>query len=388
MTESVPHKRNKLFSYWIDIVGTCNLRCPTCPTGNYGWSGQGGERNPSGFMALDLFRDILRKIRADDVSDRIEIHLYNWGEPLMHPRVADFVAATKAAGFYCGLSSNFNLEKNLKDIVKAGPDFFRVSLSGFYQDVYARTHRLGDVRQVKANMYRLRHCMDAYDKSFFVQVLYHIYRHNAGEDLAMMVKLCDELGFNLDLVWAFFMPAEKAMACLDGHCSEEDRKTLEMLAIGLNEGVALSNPYKESDCTLRRTQTSINFDGTVQLCCATYERAHVVAPSFLDIGHDELQRRKYANPVCGPCMDSALHVLYTYGAGAELDRVGNEALTAAGSPYRVQQFSEPHLVLRQAGGDVPIALPRVERPKVDRGLRRVRRRIGEMARRYAAVFRQ
>ena len=388
MTELEPHKRTKVYSYWIDIVGTCNLRCPTCPTGNYGQSGPGDERNPTGFMDLELYRQILKKIRADDISDRTEIHLYNWGEPLMHPKVAEFVAATKAAGFYCGLSSNFNLEKNIKDIVKAGPDFFRVSLSGFYQQTYAQTHRRGDIRMVKSNMYRLRHYMDMLDKPFFVQTLYHVYRHNAGDDLTMIVKLCEELGFNLNLVWAFFMPAEKAVACLNGRCTDEDRKTIDMLAIGLEEAAALSMPHKDMDCSLRRAQTSINFDGTVQLCCATYERAHIIAPSFLDVDHNELQRRKYANPMCGPCMDSGVHALYTYAAGAEFDRVGNEALARAGSPYRMSQFSEPNLALRQGTSDAAIALPRMAQPKKNRGLRRVKNRLKELARRYAAVFRQ
>ena len=107
------------------------------------------------------------------------------------------------------------MDKNLKALVKAEPDSFRISLSGFYQKNYKETHRGGDIRQVKSNMYRLRHLMDQYSSKTTVQVLYHVYKHNAGDDLLMMVKLCEELNFNLDPVWAFLMPLEKCIDYLD-----------------------------------------------------------------------------------------------------------------------------------------------------------------------------
>ena len=128
MYEPIEHKRNKLFTYWIEIVGTCNLRCPTCPQGNFLDNELSVGRNPTGFMELTLYKQILEKIKADNISDRIEIHLYTWGEPLLHPKVAEFVSLTKEMGFFCGLSSNHNLDKNLKEVIKAGPDFFRILL--------------------------------------------------------------------------------------------------------------------------------------------------------------------------------------------------------------------------------------------------------------------
>ena len=73
MYEPIEHKRNKLFTYWIEIVGTCNLRCPTCPQGNFLDNELSVGRNPTGFMELTLYKQILEKIKADNISDRIEI---------------------------------------------------------------------------------------------------------------------------------------------------------------------------------------------------------------------------------------------------------------------------------------------------------------------------
>lgn len=377
MFEAPKHKRNKLFTYWIDIVGTCNLRCPTCPTGNFKDGDFIGDANPTGYMDLDLYKAILGKIGKDNVSDRIEVHLYNWGEPLMHPKAAEFVRATKDAGYYCGISSNLNLDKNLKEVVKAGPDFFRISTSGFYQNTYGRTHRRGDINMVKSNMYRLRHYLDQYGADTFVQVLYHVYRDNADDNLRMMVKLCEDLRYNLNMCWAFFMPVEKGMRYLAGDVSAEDREIIGRLAIGLDDALAAAQPFKDQDCNLRSVQTSINCDGTVQLCCGTYDRGYVVAPSFLDIPHDELQAKKYAHSMCGSCMNDGLHAMYTYLAGPALDEIGNRALAAEKQPFRVYTCSEPNLVAVDGadGVDMPVALTRLAQKKPDRGVRLWRKKL-------------
>jgi len=377
MYEPTEHKRNKLFTYWIEIVGTCNLRCPTCPTGNFLDSEFTLGRNPTGFMELSQYKQILEKIKADDVSDRIEVHLYTWGEPLMHPKVVEFVALAKEMGFYCGLSSNLNLDKNLKEVIKVGPDFLRVSLSGYYQENYKVTHKRGDIRVVKSNMYRLRHMLDKYGGDTEVQVLYHVYKHNAGDDLLMMLKLCEELNFTLEPVWAFYMPLEKTLDYLKGVVSDADRKTIDMLAMDPHRVTEAAIPFRDQDCHLRKTQMTLNIDGSVQLCCATFDQANAVASSFVETSHDDLQSLRYSHATCGDCMDKGQHVYFTYGAGQKLDEMGEESLKAAGSKFIFKQMSEPHLTLREGDGSEndAIALPRAPKKKRDRGLRRLKNKL-------------
>jgi organic radical activating enzyme len=370
MYEPTKHPRNKVYTYWIDIVGTCNLRCPTCPTGNVFDSELSVGRNPTGFMDFNLYKDILKKIKADDVSDRIEIHLYTWGEPLLHPKVAEFITITKKMGFYCGISSNLNLDKNLQNVVKASPDFFRVSLSGFYQNQYKLTHKRGDIRIVKSNMYKLRFLLDQYQISTAVQVLYHVYNHNAADDLSMMIKLCEELNFSLDPVWAFFMPLEKSLDYLNGIVSDEDKKTIKMLAMDPHDVAKAASSHLDSDCILRKNQTSLNIDGSVQLCCATFDRGHVVAPSFIETPQTELQRLRYSNKMCTPCMEKGQHVYFSYNVGKKLDQLGEERLNKSKAKFIFKQFSEPHLTIRAGTGKDEVVLPRAPRKKKLRGLRR------------------
>jgi organic radical activating enzyme len=375
MYQPTEHKRNKLFTYWIEIVGTCNLRCPSCPQGNFRDPEFAVGRNPTGFMKLAVYKQILEKIKSDNISDRVEIHLYTWGEPLLHPKVAEFVALTKDMGFFCGLSSNLNLDKNLKEVIKARPDFFRISLSGFYQDNYQKTHKRGDIRVVKSNMYRLRHMLDQYESKTEVHVLYHVYKHNAGDDLLMMLKLCTELCFAFEPVWAFYMPLEKSLSYLGGTVSSEDKKIIDMLAMDPARVSRAALPSRDQDCNLRKTQMTLNIDGSVQLCCATFDKAQVVAPSFVNTSHNELQSLRYKNDICGPCMDNGQHVYFTMGVGEKLDEMGEQSLKANHSKFIFKQFSEPHLSLRDENEDMAIALPRLPKKKHNRGLRRLTNKL-------------
>jgi len=377
MHKPTAHKRNKVFIYWVEIVGTCNLRCPTCATGNFLDTEFNSVPNPTGFMKVSLFKQILEKIKTDNVSDRTEIHLHTWGEPLLNPKVAEFITLTKEAGYLCGVSSNLNLDKSLKEVIKADPEMFRVSVSGFYQENYSKTHKRGDIKVVKANMYRLRHLIDQYKSKTEVQVLYHVYKHNAGDDLLMMMKLCDELKFTLDPVWAFYTPLEKSLAYLNGNATDADLETISMLAVDPSKATQAALPYKDQDCDLRKTHMTINIDGSVQLCNYTYDNAYVVAPSFVDTSHMDLQQMRYSNDMCRICMDNAQHVYPTYLVGDGMDKIGEAALCENDAKFIFKQHSEPRLALRRDHMSDAIALPRYPAPKVkqNRGLRRIKNMI-------------
>jgi hypothetical protein len=57
----------------MDVVGSCNLRCPSCPVGNI------GKINQTGKTDVSVFQDIIAK--ADDNYAIYRVSLYNWGEP-------------------------------------------------------------------------------------------------------------------------------------------------------------------------------------------------------------------------------------------------------------------------------------------------------------------
>ena len=364
-------KSSKIYTYWVDIVGACNLRCPSCPRGNF-TSNDVIEAPPdAGLMTFEMFKDILRKIKEDGPSLNPQIHLYNWGEPLLHPEIAKFVEYALSQGMYCGISANLNFDGTLRDVVKAGPDFIRVSLSGFQQDVYGQTHRRGNIERVKANMRKLRDYMTEFDKTFYVEVNYHVYKHNAAADLENMIEFCNELRFNISPVWAFYLPIEKNLELLKGNVSAEDQKLIDLYAIPPKRAMELALPHRNQYCPVRERTTVISFDGTVPLCCNTFDKAHIVADSFLDTSHEAIQKAKHENPLCGPCMENGLHVFLAYEAGDIMDEEGNKVLSEIGSPLEIHQYTEPHVVSREKGPLPILAKPeeQISTRKKIRGIR-------------------
>ena len=309
--------------YFIDIVGTCNLTCPSCPVGNW------ATHPPKGHMSIAVLQRILEKIQQDQGTDkRIFIDLYNWGEPTLHPDLAGCIKLIHSFGFSCGISSNMNVFPNMRDVLKAAPDYIRISVSGFYQDSYGRTHRGGDINAVKGNMYLMRHWLDRYEVPTVVEVGFHLYRANFPEDFLKMRELCDDLEFIFAPVIATMMPAEKAVDLVEDRGSAEDQEMNEQFVISMSQWRDLYRSDSKSlgDCQFRQHRTTINFDGSVSLCCAVYDDDKKVADSFLDSRPGEITRRQYAHEFCGSCMKNEMFKLYTGVSSSGQDDLAIEVL--------------------------------------------------------------
>ena len=288
------------YVYAIDVVGTCNLRCPTCPVGNFA-----AADRPKGFMPLDLFERILDKIVAERVADRPEIWLFNWGEPLLHPQLPALVAAVRSRGLPAHLSTNLNVDRGLRELAQANPDNLKISLSGFTPASYARTHARGELRLVKANMHLLRHWLDQAGATTKVWVGHHLYKGGDAE-LAAVAALCEELDFAHHPIAAFYQPLERLVDLLDGRAPPDP--VLDWLIEPPQVYLARirTTRSQQHDCELRFNQTVINHDGSVALCCSVYDKPNMLGLDFLATPHAALEAAKYRHPFCGTCMKHGL----------------------------------------------------------------------------------
>ena len=301
--------------YLVEIAGCCNLSCPSCPNGN-----SHGANRTKGLMGLELFKKTIDKISREPVTVEY-ISLYNWGEPLLNPQVAAMIEYVNSFRYRCTISSNLNHQAGLEGVIRANPFQFRISLSGFSAPVYSRTHTPGNIEKVKEGLLLVRRLLDATHSPTIVEVCYHKYIDNTEEELQSIKALCDNLGFRFVPTWAYFMPLEKSLYCCDERrdrehfpdkafsLSREDQRLIDLLAIHPRELKAIHLPFKDSECTLRSSQTAINFDGSVSLCCGVWDDAYKIAEDFCGISHDALQQRKYASPFCALCRDNAQHMV-------------------------------------------------------------------------------
>ena len=292
------------FVYFIDIVGTCNLGCVSCPVGNTPLSTVSRGARTRGFMSFELFSQILDKIVREAPVPRPVVALYNWGEPLLHPDIGRIVRLVRSHDLYCAVSTNLNQDRFLEDLVLAAPSNIKISLSGFTQDTYSRTHNKGQIETVKANMRRLRELLDRHDVNTEVVVGYHDYIGNDGEELAAMEALADELGFLLRHKIARFAPLEKVLPLSrpDGVPDPNDRRLFELLLVKPAEWARVAAvEAQDGSCMMREQEMALNYDGSVALCCNVFDYANNVAPDFLSMSHDELQAQKHRHELCGPC---------------------------------------------------------------------------------------
>lgn len=137
------------YVFTVDIGNVCNLRCPLCPTGVH------ELKRPQGFMSLEDFRAVLRKIEPW----AIEVVLHNWGEPFLNPHFATMVREAHEAGIGTAASTNLNLERGgvemMHEVVDAGLDHLVLSIDGTSQDVYEHYRRRGNLEHVLANVKEL-----------------------------------------------------------------------------------------------------------------------------------------------------------------------------------------------------------------------------------------
>jgi sulfatase maturation enzyme AslB (radical SAM superfamily) len=293
---------------YIDIVGACNLSCPSCPMGN------SENTNFKKAMQVDMFKQIVDKASREGVKS---VFLFNWTEPLIHPRIDEFVAIINAAGLQSGISSNLNLVKNMEKALLANPSFFRISLSGFYQETYKQGHAGGDIEVVKQNMLKLHEIRQLHGLDTVVEVYYHRYLDNLEEE-GLMREFSERLGFRFATGYSVMMPLEKTFAIIEGDASvtATDRETLKRLALPPYEDlVNLVKQFPQQACTLKDDWLVLDCNGNTVLCCTIFNQAEYSVGKYLELPVQELMSRKSTQKncvdLCSRCAKNGLHIYST-----------------------------------------------------------------------------
>jgi MoaA/NifB/PqqE/SkfB family radical SAM enzyme len=280
----------------IDIVGQCNLRCPTCPAGSLA--------NSTGVMPVTDFDLILRKARHFCIPRITPVSLFSWGEPFLHPDIGDIIRKCHQYGFPAWLSTNLNDIRHLDAILAAKPAYIRISVSGWEQKRYKFTHTGGDIEVVKANM---RILSEKRSNGTYVEVLFHEYNDNRF-DLEAMRQYAAELGFGFETIPAQLLPLEKALlakAMGENSLSRAERDVLSRFAVPFSEMWPKIPDSSHIECPYQTDYLVINHKGQQQLCCAVYDESKFTLGDI-----DPSHRPKH--PYCGICMKHGGHLYSTY----------------------------------------------------------------------------
>ena len=313
------------YQYSLEIAGSCNLRCPSCPVGNMR---DKKEERPTQLIENKLFYKIIDKISKEAIDKNCFVSVFDWGEPTLHPELPKFVSYINQKGLKSRISSNLNHEADFRSIIRSNPTEFQISISGFSSDIYSTTHARGNIYKVKSHMYKLRQYANQFKVSTEFHVCYHVYKHNFSEDFEDMKKLCKELNFKFIPILAKLLPIEKNIAYIKSKNGEgneynnkkneiidKDKKIIDLLFVNpyeiYKEWKKISKSKKidlTSYCTKREYKTSIRVDGSVGLCCGVYNNGFKVVDNFLDLPHEKIHELRKNNEYCGTCMEHGLHV--------------------------------------------------------------------------------
>jgi pyruvate-formate lyase-activating enzyme len=303
----IPFTRIQRFDYQVDISGACNLRCISCPRGNM------PNQPPAGFMSAETFGRVLDKILREDPFTGV-VTLYNWGEPLLNPELPAIVRLARERGVLTAISSNLNVKRDFSDVIKAGPMWFRISLSG-YGKSYEITHTGGSWELLLENMKKLKNWREQYHPDMVVEMFYHIYRHNNTEDFHKMRSLCDQLGFTFRYRHAALAPLDNIEAVIDGKpVSRQAREAMGWQILPVDEAMAIARTQQERECSYERCLW-ITWDLQVAQCMEWYADGRTLVPKdFLATPLQEIIDARCLNEFCAHCKSKAIHRCYVvYG---------------------------------------------------------------------------
>ena len=294
------------FHYQVEVAGMCNLRCISCPRGN--WP---RHRKP-GLMSAETYGRLIDKILLDDPWTGI-ITLYNWGEPLLNPALPEIIHITREKGLLSAVSSNLAMEKDFEDVVRSCPDWFRISNSGWGTN-YEITHTGARWDQFLSNCRKLSEYKQRHSPEMLVELFFHIYSHNR-QDFSKMQALCDELGFTLRYRHAALAPLDNIALVVDGgQITDAAAKTRKLQFLHVEEVMDIARSERNRPC-FYMDHLWIDWDLSVAHCMEWYDPAlKLFDKDFLSVNLSEIKTARMNSEHCRRCMEQGIHRAYcVYG---------------------------------------------------------------------------
>lgn len=285
---------------FIDISGACNAKCPYCVKGR-------GIQAQGRVMSTKTFERILSHLKANDLLPRSRmIHLFNWGEPMLHPKIDRIIQICGRYGLLAFISSNLIYLPKLEPLSLRLLTGVGVSLSGFTEHSYGRIHGKS-LKSVLDNINRLYLMAISSNCQWRPHVIWHRYRFNESE-----MSTAKSYFHNRNIE---FNPT---IACLNGidlamdyyYNGKLDAAERQKIEQDLFTDYMREMHQLLQDDNYRCPQwsyLSIDEDANLLLCCgwSNNVRHSVLGPIF-EMNAERVQSLKAKSPLCSMCLQKGI----------------------------------------------------------------------------------
>jgi MoaA/NifB/PqqE/SkfB family radical SAM enzyme len=244
----------------------------------------------------------LRETRLVDESSCI--NLYNWGEPLLHPELADILGVLDDRRIAYSLSTNASKCVPVKKQTMRHMRQLTISMPGFSQRSYDEIHGF-DFEKIKANIDIL---LATFKSAGFVGntlLAYHVYQFNIDEIGAAM-KFCARRKIHFSPVAAYMNDYNLSKAYLDGQLSRELlAKASKQLLLSYVDDLVKRCPA-DYRCP-QHDYLTIDESCNVLTCCIV-PRSHpdYSVGNVFTLAAEDVVRKKASRGVCVECRQSGV----------------------------------------------------------------------------------
>lgn len=193
----------------IEVTNECNLKCITC------YSHQDGREKK--YMDFSVFKKIIDELPYKDYKT---ISLYNYGEPLMHKQISEFVSYAKQnwiKNVKIATNGTFLNAKKSLELIKAWLDYISISVDGTSQEIYEKFRVGWNLSLVMKNIAILEKLKEKLWYGPIIELQFIIMAHNEKqiENIKLLAEKLwvDVLRYKTVLIkekkWSSLIPNDK-----------------------------------------------------------------------------------------------------------------------------------------------------------------------------------
>ena len=281
----------------VEVTSACNFRCLMCPTGNL------SLKRPAGFMDKPTWHSILCSC-----PEGTGIRFIGWGEPLLHPRIVDWVNDASAEGLLTHINTNGSKMDGgaVRALLAANLSSLKFSFQGVDRKSYAEMRNTDYFDELLAKVQMVKELRGTRPYPYL-----HIstsITYESADQVAAFRERAAQLADSVTIgrtTWDYF---DSRAARLRPH---------ELARLEELKALSTDKRRHPSPCPEVFDKLSIHYDGSVRVCCNDHSGetylgnvnetplSEIWRHPDMEAYRARLAANEYGGPLCGSCYDYA-----------------------------------------------------------------------------------